>query len=62
MELPPRDGCIDTNDAVEKIFIGKQMIEFVNMSGAACSCLTPGCNEPAGNQGESIPETSYHCK
>ena len=62
VELPPQDGCIDTNDAVENIFIGKQMIEFVNMSGAACSCLTPGCNEPAGNQGEIIPEKSPHCK
>ena len=45
----PEEGCVDTNKAFDAEKLGNYLgITFHEHMGVACSCLTPGCNDPRG--------------
>ena len=47
----PDNECLHANTAMSKEVVGKQLkIQFYDMSGVACSCLTTACNGPAGKR------------
>ena len=45
----PREGCLDADEVLDKEVLGGSLGMSVHkMKGVTCSCLTDGCNHPAG--------------